>query len=435
MSTRGRAAIIGAGAAGLSAARHLIEAGVEVVVYEKGSYVGGLWVYDNDNGLSVAYSSLHINSEPSVTHFHGYPFDPEVPTFPSHRDVAAYLENFSHAARIREHIRFNHHVTGVAPPDAGGLRTVTLADGSNEQFETVIIATGHQGKPRHVPLLEAFEGRYLHARQYRAPEDFQSDRVLVVGAGNSGLDIAADLAPVAESTTMSARSPVLIMPRMLFGAPTARTLGRISKPWVPWLVQRTAMRAISRVVHGPMEKWGLQTPKTRTHPATTAMFMTHVAYDRIAVRPGISSIFGHTVTFTDGRSEEFDTIIGATGYVVDLAILDEAESPLSGAQGERLDLFHRVVHPTANGLYFIGFFNVSGGANISMMDVQSQWVVDLITGRTSIPSVEAMQASIQEERDFLARNFPGSARYGLELVPGRYRRKITRERSRGPTTR
>ena len=87
-----RIAVIGAGAGGLSAARHLLQSGHDVTVYEKGSFVGGLWVYDNDNGLSVAYESLHINSETRVTAFRDYPFPPGTPVFPSHRHVAAYLD-------------------------------------------------------------------------------------------------------------------------------------------------------------------------------------------------------------------------------------------------------------------------------------------------------------------------------------------------------
>lgn len=427
--TARRVAVIGAGAGGLSAARFLLASGHDVTVFELGSRVGGLWVYDNDNGLSAAYRSLHINSEPRATHYSGHAFPEGTPLFPSHWEVSAYLEQFAEHFGILEHIRFNSPVTRVEPldrgPDADWL--VTLADDTQEQFDSVVVASGHQGLPAHPEFAARFTGEYLHSHAYREPEPFRGKRVLVVGVGNSGLDIATDLADVAAQTVISARSPVLIMPRMMFGVPSARILGRINKPFIPWRVQRQAMRVISRTFHGRMEQWGLQTPDKRTHPASSITFMAHVAYRRISCRAGVQDVEGTVVSFADGNSVEVDTMIAATGYEIDLPFLVDGVSPV---QGRRLDVYQRVVHPEWPGLYFVGFFNVSGGANISMMDVQSQWVAALVSGEVFLPSRAEMRAGIEREKRFLARTFPDSARYGLELDPKRYRREIALELKR-----
>ena len=418
-----RCAVIGAGSAGLSAARHLLEDGHDVTVFEAGSHIGGLWVYDNDNGLSVAYASLHINSEPRLTAYRGFPFPDGTPIFPSHKDVHAYLNAFADAFGIREHVRFRTRVTAVEPsgnePGQGWI--LRLEDGSEETFDVVVVGSGHQGRPAHPEWAGDFAGTYLHSHAYRDPEPFAGERVLVVGVGNSGLDIAADLVPFAAKTYSSARSPVLIMPRMILGVPSARVLAKLNKRWLPWVVQREAMRWISRVYHGTPEQWGFRTPKTRTHPASNATYMAHVSYQRIAVRPGVAGVSGSTVEFVDGTADEVDTIIAATGYEIDLPFLPKKVSPIVE---RRIEAYKRVVHPDWPGLYFIGFFNVSGGANISMMDVQSEMMSSVVSGDTALPTPAAMHRDIALERRFTVKRFPSSARYGLELDPVRYRAQV-----------
>lgn len=398
-------------------------------MFEKGSRVGGLWVYDNDNGLSAAYRSLHINSEPRVTHYQGHPFGEDAPLFPSHRDVARYLEDFARRVGVYERIRFRAPVSAVEPVQGrpGDGWTVRLQDGTSQRFDGVVVASGHQGVPRDPDFAADFSGQYAHSHSYRTPEPYAGQRVLVVGVGNSGLDIAADLATVAARTVVAARSPVLIMPRMLFGVPSARVIGAVNKPFLPWPVQRSVLRAISRAVHGRMEQWGFRTPETRTHPASNATFMSHVAYRKIAVRPGVSSVAGQQVRFSDGSAETFDAIIAATGYLIDLPFLAPVVSPVAG---DRVDLYRRVVHPDWPGLYFVGFFNVTGGANISMMDVQSRWVAALAAGEAVLPSAQQMRAEIGKDHAFVARRYPGSPRYGLELDPRRYRRQVAAELER-----
>lgn len=423
MAESRRCAVIGAGAAGLSAARHLLADGHQVTIFEAGSYVGGLWVYDNDNDLSVAYASLHINSEPRATAYEGFPFPEGTAFFPSHKDVHGYLESAADHFGIRDRIRFRTRVSAVEPvegrPGTGWL--VRTEDGSEDTFDVVVVASGHQGRPAHPAWAGAFDGTYLHSNSYREPQPFTGKRVLVVGVGNSGLDIAADLVPFAAQTLSSARSPVLIMPRMILGVPSARILGKINKRWLPWVVQRQAMRWISRVYHGRPEQWGFRTPRTRTHPASSATYMAHVSYGRIDVRPGVEAITGRTVRFVDGTSAEVDTIIAATGYEVDLPFLPKKVSP---TVERRIEAYKRVVHPDWPGMYFIGFFNVSGGANISMMDVQSRLMAAVLRGEVELPDAAGMHRDIAQERRFLTKHFPGSARYGLELDPVRYRRQV-----------
>jgi dimethylaniline monooxygenase (N-oxide forming) len=214
------------------------------------------------------------------------------------------------------------------------------------------------------------------------------------------------------------------MPRMMFGVPSFRVIAKVLKPWLPWPVQLQILKLISRVYHGRMEQWGFRTPKTRTHPASSATFMAHVSYRHIAVHPGVRDVQGETVRFEDGAQIEVDTVIAATGYHVDLPFLPAHITPVVE---RRLETYRRVVHPDWPGLYFVGFFNVSGGANISMMDVQTQWMAALVSGDAGLPSPAEMRADILGEQRFMAGRFPAAARYGLELDPVRYRAQIAED--------
>lgn len=420
-----RVAVIGAGAAGLCAAKHLLARGVEVVVYEIGTCIGGLWVYQNDNGIGPAYKSLHLNSEAKVTGYKDFGFPENGPLYPDHTQVHDYLKAYADKFDLARHIRFQSRVTGVTPQGQGWQ--VTLHDGSSAEFDAVVIASGHQSLPSHPAWREDYSGNYLHSHGYRIPEPFRDQRVLVVGMGNSAVDIASDICVVTKSTTISARSPVLMMPRMLFGVPTSRVLAKLEKKWMPWPVRRTIRELLNRVVHGSMEQWGLVTPKSRTHPTSHPNLMSHFVWNRITARPGIKSVMGTTFTFTDGSSADYDSVIAGTGYSVELPFLAPELRPLEGHQ---LELFLRVVHPTQRGLFFTGLFNVAGGGNIRMMDDQAEWIAELVCEDLKLPDASEMKRVMEQEQQFLRQHYPGSARYALELDPVFYRKQLGKERQR-----
>jgi dimethylaniline monooxygenase (N-oxide forming) len=417
-----RFAVIGAGAAGLCAAKHLLARGVDVTVYEAGSRVGGLWVYNNDNGMSPAYKSLHINSEANVSTFTDFPFPPGTSLFPDHAEMSRYFEAYARHFDLIRRIRFKCRVASIEAD--GSCFCVTPEGGSAEIFDGVVVATGHQSSPRHPPQIADFAGEYTHAHSYRVPQPYEGKRVLVIGPGNSGVDIAADICTLTAHTSLSARSPVLIMPRMAFGAPVARTLMKLEKPWLPLKVRLWIRATLARIFHGRMEQWGFRTPKGRSHPISHPTLISHIVWGRISVRPGLKSVAGREVTFTDGTTQTFDTIIAATGYTTELPFLTTALNPIS-PDHSRVDLYNRVVDPACPGLFFVGFFDVTGGSNVRMMDDQSEYVSAIATGAIKLPDPAAMRESIATEKAWAAAQFPNTPRYGLELDPRRYRKILS----------
>lgn len=418
-------AVIGAGAGGLCAAKNLLARGIEATIFEVGSHVGGLWVYDNDSGLSPAYRSLHINSEARVSSFIDFQFPPDASLYPDHREMHRYFQNYADHFDLTRRIRFRSRVARVEPE--GERWQISLESGETSDFDGVVVATGHQSVPRHPPQIQGFSGEYVHAHAYRTPEPFSGKRVLVIGPGNSGVDIAADICTLTERTVLSARSPVLIMPRLMFGVPNSRILGFLERPWLPWWLRIKIRTMVTRMFHGRMEQWGFRTPTARTHPISHPTLISHIAWKRIFVKPGIEKAEGQTVKFVDGTAEPFDAIIAATGYVTSLPFLAPELSPV---RDEKFHLYHRVVHPERPGLYFVGFFDVTGGSNIRMMDDQSEYIAAVASGIVKLPPPQDMKKAIADDLAWYAAMFPDSPRYGNELDPLRYRKALAEEYKR-----
>ena len=212
-----RIAVIGAGACGLCAAKYLTQAGLDVTIFEIGSQMGGMWCYENDNKLSSAYRTLHINTSRDVTRFHDHDFDPDVHFFPDHWDMHKYLVKYAEHFDIAKLIRYNTRIKDVRPlfdpKTEPPLWELELDDGSTEQFDAVIAATGHLSEPRHVPMFQNdFKGEYLQAHYYREPEPYVGKRICIVGVGNSACDISGDVCATAKRCVLVARSGVLILP-------------------------------------------------------------------------------------------------------------------------------------------------------------------------------------------------------------------------------
>ena len=425
-----RFAVIGAGAGGLCAAKNLLARGIEPVIFEIGSRIGGLWVYENDSGRSPAYKSLRINSEAKVSSFVDFPFPEGTQYYPGTTEMEAYFESYARTFDLTDRIRFNARVEAIER-DGDGYR-VTVAGGGAERFDGVVVASGHQSTPRHPEQVKGFAGDYVHAHEYRVPDPYVGKRVLVIGPGNSGVDIAADICTVTEQTFLAARSPVLIMPRLMFGKPQSRTLGLLEKPWLPWRLKVWTRTQLTRVFHGRMEDWGFRTPKGRTHPISHPTLIFHLAWNRIKAKPGIAGVEGQVVRFVDGTAEAIDAIIAATGYETDLPFLPEGTSPV---RGTHMELYNRIVHPDLPDVFFVGFFDVTGGSNIRMMDDQSEYAAAIAAGAIKLPDVDGMKRAIAEDLAFQRQQFPDSPRYGLELDPVRYRKRLAADYKRNGVTR
>ena len=220
-AARPRVCIIGAGSSGVAAGKALAEHGVSFEIFEKGSGLGGMWRYENDSGQSSAYRSLHIDTSKKSLGYSDFPVPAGMPDYLSHAQMLAYLEAYAEHFDVRQHVHFRTEVARVTPEDQGGF-AVTLRDGEARPYEAVLVANGHLWSPRMARFPGTFRGTVLHSHHYRTATPFEGERVLVIGIGNSAVDIAVDLSRHARRVVLSTRRGAWVMPKYILGVPTDR---------------------------------------------------------------------------------------------------------------------------------------------------------------------------------------------------------------------
>src|SRR3954470_15879497 len=313
------ACVIGAGSSGIAAAKKLRDAGVEVDVFEKSDRVGGNWVFGNRNGMSAAYRSLHINTSRDRMEYADYPMPRDYPDFPHHTQIARYFDSYVDHFGVREAIRFETGVEHAARrPD--GVWEVTTERGETLEYDALLVANGHHWDPRWpdppFPGHDSFEGVQMHSHHYVDNEAMRGKNVVVLGMGNSAMDIAVEATQVANRVFLAARRGAHIIPKYLWGRPLDQ-MGL--SPRVPWAIRRRIPECIIHSTTGGLEKSGLPKPD---HPIGSAPptisdeILSRLTHGDIKPKPNIASLEGSQVRFADGSVEDVDVVVYATGYKV-----------------------------------------------------------------------------------------------------------------------
>ena len=426
------ACVIGAGPSGLATAKALVDRGIGFDWFEKGSMVGGLWRIDNDNGGAAAYETLHLNSSRPLTQYPSEPMPEDWPDYPSHELMARYFQDFADRHGLTERISFNSPVEKVEPLPGPGRHgehgwAVTTPSGT-KPYEHVFVANGHHSEPSLPDFPGEFTGESFHAHEYVKPEVFEGRDVLVIGVGNSGMDIACDACKLADSVSVVTRHGVHVLPKYAFGRPIDQ-FGSPVNAYLPFPVERKVYEVIQRFSNGSPESRGLPKPDHRllsAHPTVSSEFCDRVGHGDIAMKPGVERFEGNTVHFEDGSSIDVDLLVYATGYRVSLPFFDpEVYDPA----GNTMPLYERVLTPELPGLFFIGFVQTVG-SNIPLMELQAEWTADLVTGACVLPPEEEMRQWIAADQAAMERRYVRSARHTMQVDFWRYAQALKRCRRR-----
>jgi len=393
-----RYCVIGAGAAGLSTLDQLRRAGYEADCFEQTDRVGGHWHTD--------YDALHLITSRDQTAFEGFPMPADYPYFPRRDQVRDYIESFARERGLYDEITFGTRVVSVVPlptegaPGAAGWR-VTLDSGMEREYDGVFVANGHLWDAKVPAVSEGFTGVQLHSSRYRNPSDLAEGRVLVVGAGNSGCDLAVDAAQHRYEVDVVVRHGVFFQPKSYFGVP------RQELAWMSQFSpeeQDFIARMLARVSIGEPEAYGLPAPKEKTlaegRAVVNNLLLYWMQHGRIHVVPGIDRIEGHCVYFEDGTSREYGTILWATGFHASLPFLDDAL--VARRNGVPLRYAGGLVPQGLDKLYYIGL-TAPRGPQLPVYGVQAKLAMRLLALHEAAPGghadVQEFLARVQEADD------------------------------------
>ncbi len=423
-----RTCIVGAGSSGIAAAKVLHQRGLPFDCYEKSDRVGGNWVFRNKNGLSACYRGLNINTSRTRMQYPDFPMPADYPDFPHHTQIAAYFDAYVDHFGFRSKILFEQGVSKVEPAAGGGF-WVTPEGRAQIHYDAVIVANGHHSRPRwpDPPFPGSLDGLVMHAHAYEDPEIFRDKNVVVLGMGNSAMDIAVESSYVARRTILTSRRGAWVIPKYFLGRPLDTV---VTDPRVPWRVRRKIAEGLVALAVGDITHYGLPKPDHRlgsAHPTISGRILDRLGHGAIHYRPLIERLDGDRVHFVDGSVEPADVLVYCTEYTVTFPFFDAS---FVSAKDNDLPLFRRVFHPDVEKLYFVGLLQPLG-AIMPLASAQAEWIADTLTGAYVLPSASEVRADMERERRIMFERYVASARHTMQVDFDDYLRDLGAERRAG----
>jgi cation diffusion facilitator CzcD-associated flavoprotein CzcO len=432
--------VIGAGSSGLPVIKALKDRGIPVTCFERTPNIGGLWCIGNKPyGATAAYDSLHINTDTRMMEYRDLPMPADIPDYPGHADIHRYFGDYAERFGLQEHIRFETAVTTVRRR-ADGVFEVGTDRGGAQEFDVVVVANGHHWDPRWpepYPGQERFAGLQMHSHLYRNPEqpaNLRGQRVLVVGFGNSAMDIACELGQRTNAARclLSVRRGGWVAPKWVFGHPSTRIFAR-SPHWLPWQVGGRLFGLFARLTVGTPMDYGLPRPDHRwlqSHPTISQDFYSRVGHGDVLIRPAIESFGEHEVRFVDGRVEPIDAVIWCTGYKVSFPFLEPGFLPVAD---NVVPVWNHMMLPGVANLFFVGLYQPLGSI-MQPAEAQAKLIADYLHGEVVLPDEATMRREMQAEAQAMRRRYVASARHTMQVDFKPFLRRMERLREQGRRT-
>ncbi|KAL7951736.1 flavin monooxygenase-like protein [Trichoderma barbatum] len=421
---RHRVAVVGLGAMGIVAVKNLLEEGFDVVGFERSNYVGGLWHFTEDEDTLSIIESTTVNVSVDRASFTDFPFPVGTPAFCTAKEVEDYLEAYVEHFDLSPHFYLSTSVKSISREEKDGRWRLDFDRRPSEWFDKVVVATGPHIRSM-MPVFEGadlFTGRLIHSKGFKKPEAFAGQRVVIVGLGNTGSDIANALVGHASDISISHHHGAVVVPRLLDGvSATSRISYRFIKlqgilnrlfPWFAERLYNKTARQIMTDAFGEVDPaWGLDPALSVlvTNPVISETLIANLRSKAVWSIKGIHQFLGgRRIELTSGEVVEADAVVCCTGYHNDFNLLEKEYDPSSTPSSTWLQapgsknrpyprLYQNVFSVTApDSLAFLGCVWFVTGA-FCLADIASMCIAQVWSGKASLPPRSTMQNWVDKQ--------------------------------------
>ncbi|XP_076307472.1 flavin-containing monooxygenase 5-like [Tachypleus tridentatus] len=432
MAETRRICIIGAGSSGLTSIKACLEEGLQPFCYEKTDQIGGLWRYRDDDfdGVASVMKSTIINTSKEINAYSDFPPPKEFPNYMHNNYMIKYIEMYAEKFDLARYVRFRHEILKVVENHDFGetgrwkvaIRNIEEDRIFDDVFDGVLVCIGHHVYP-HVPTfpgMEKFKGKILHTHSYKKPDGFSDKKIVIVGVGNSGGDVAVELSQITDKVYLSTRNGCWINYRVgSNGMPLDVILLRRSINWLfNVLPYSTICNILEKQVNSKMnhDAYCLK-PKYRIlgqHPMVNDALPNRILSGTVVIKGNIKEFTENGVIF-EGEEEEckVDIVILATGYKIKFPFLDDE---FISVNNNKVELFKYVIPPKLKhpSLAIIGLVQPLGSI-LPISELQARWVTRLITKRLKLPPLEDMMTDIRQKTEFMTKRYFASPRHTIQV--------------------
>ncbi|XP_069336314.1 dimethylaniline monooxygenase [N-oxide-forming] 4 isoform X1 [Eulemur rufifrons] len=414
-----RVAVIGAGVSGLSSIKCCLDEDLEPTCFERSNDIGGLWKFteSSKDGMTRVYRSLVTNVCKEMSCYSDFPFREDYPNFMNQEKFWNYLQEFAEHFDLLKYIRFKTTVCSVTKrPDfskTGQWDVVTETEGKQDSavFDAVMVCTGHFLNPRlpleSFPGIHKFKGQTLHSQEYKIPEGFQGKRVLVIGLGNTGGDVAVELSRTAAQVFLSTRTGTWVVGRYSEGGyPFSMMVTRrchnliaqvLPSCFLNWIGER---RMNKRFNH---ENYGLSITKGKKSKfIVNDELPTCILCGTVTMKTSVKEFTETSAIFEDGTVEEnIDSVIFTTGYTFSFPFLEE---PLKSLCMKKFFLYKQVFPSSLERatLAIIGLIGLRGSI-LASTELQARWATRVFKGLCKIPPSQKLMAEATKKEQLIKR--------------------------------
>lgn len=414
-----KVAVIGAGVSGLSSIKCCLDEDLEPTCFERTNDFGGLWKFaeTSKDGMTRVYRSLVTNVSKEMSCYSDFPFQEDFPNYMSHEKFWDYLREFAEHFDLLKYIQFKTTVLSVTQrPDfseTGQWDVVTETEGKQDRavFDAVMVCTGQFLSP-HLPLesfpgIRKFKGQILHSQEYRIPDTFQGKRLLVVGLGNTGGDIAVELSYTAAQVFLSTRTGSWILSRLWaggypFNMMHLRRWHNFIKRVLPsrfmsWYQEKQLNKMLNH------ENYGLSIAKGKTPKfIVNDELPNRILCGKITMKTSVKDFTESSIIFEDGTIEaNIDVVIFTTGYEFSFPFFEE---PLKSLCTKKMVLYKRVFPPNLERttLAIIGLIRLNGSILVGT-EFQARWATRVFKGLCDIPPSQKLMAEVTKKEELIKR--------------------------------